>query len=410
MTNPRFTFFSLTAAAVLVVIASQSGTATAQTGSATGAATMAAGTMASGTMAATDAGAATAAPTSSIVLTAVATMAPNSDGSLPQLHIYNYTTYIANDTISNFEKLYHVKVTYDTYDTSDVMLTKIQAGNPGYDIIVPPDYDIPILAHANLLQKLDITKLPNFTKYASQRFQNPGYDPNNQYSVPYQWGTLGIGYNPAVLKNPTSWADLFNPALKGRVELLNSPRETIAIMLQFLGKDANSTNQADLDVVKAFLIKNKAVISRFHDSDGQFDLAKGQADGIMDWSGDMFQVIGDPANAKANLQYIIPKEGTVLWTDNMTIPAGAKNYDLALKFINYIYDPQVGASISNYTGYGSPNQGAIDQNMIDPAAIANPQIYPPASVNAKLVILKDIGDAQALYDQEWADIKAAISQ
>jgi spermidine/putrescine transport system substrate-binding protein len=151
------------------------------------------------------------------------------------------------------------------------------------------------------------------------------------------------------------------------------------------------------------------VIASFHDSDGQFKLAKGEVDAISDWSGDMFQVIADPANAKANLQYVIPKEGTVLWTDNLVIPKGAPNKDLALKFINYIYDAKVAADIANYTQYGSPNQAAIDQGLIDKALLDNPAIYPPAEVAKKLFILADIGDAQALYDQTWAEIKAGVS-
>ena len=404
MNNKRFLLFSaLFAVFALALLAHPVATAHNSNQAATMASTMAA----SSTMSAT------AAPTSSIVFTPVATAAL-VNGNPQELHIYNYTTYIADDTISNFEKLYNVKVSYDTYETSDVMLAKIQAGNPGYDIIVPPDYDIPLLVKAGLLQPLDVSQLSNFTQNATKRFVNPPYDPGNKYSVAYQWGTIGIGFVPAATAKlghaPTSWADLFDPKLKARAAVLNSPRETIAIMLNFLGKDPNSTKKADLDAVKAYLIAHKDVIARFHDSDGQISLAKGEVDAISDWSGDMFQVIADPANAKANLQYIIPKEGTVIWTDNMAIPKGAPNKDLAMKFINYIYDSRVAASISNYTGYGTPNQAAIDQKLIDAASLANPSIYPPADVEAKLFVLSDIGDAQTLYDQEWADIKAAVSQ
>ena len=414
MANSRFAFFSLTAAALLAVIATQSATATAQTAAATGSATMSAtmasgSTMAAGTMAATDSGAATAAPTTSLVFTPVATMAPDASGNVQQLHIYNYTTYIANDTISNFEKLYNVKVSYDTYDTSPTMLTKIQAGNPGYDIIVPPDYDVSLLAKAGLLLPLDMSKLPNVTKYATQSLMNPIYDPGNKYSVPYQWGTIGVGYSPSrVGGDITSWNDLFNAKLKGRVAILDSERESIAIILNLLGKDPNSTNQADLDAVKVFFIAHKDVIARFHASDGQFDVAKGALDAISDWNGDFNQILSDPANAKSNLKFVLPKEGTVRWVDNLVIPKGAPNPSLAMTFINYLYDPQVAADISNSIGYATPNQGALDQNLISKEDQANPALYAPASV--KQFVLIDLGDAQALYDQEWADIKASVSQ
>ncbi len=387
MTNKRFLLISALAAVLAVMLLGQS-------------------TFHAGAQAAT--AAATDAPTSSMVFTPVATM-PLVNGAPQELHVYNYTTYIADDTITNFEKLYNVKVTYDTFAASPEMLAKIQAGNPGYDVIVPPDYDIPLLAKAGLLLPLDMSKLPNFTQYANKSFKNPIYDPNNKYSVAYQWGTIGVGYNPTKVGHDiTSWADVFDPKLKGRVGILDSVRESIAIVLNYLGKDPNSTNKADLDAVKDFFIAHKDVIARFHAADGQYSVAKGELDVITDWNGDFNQVMGDPANAKAGLKFVLPKEGTVRWIDNLAIPKGAPNADLALKFINYLYDPQVAADISNFIGYATPNQGAIDQGLISKEDLANPALYAPDSV--KQFVLIDLGDAQSLYDKEWADIKAAVSQ
>ncbi len=358
----------------------------------------------------TSAQAATAAPTSSMVMTAVATM-PLKNGKPQELHVYNYTTYIADDTISNFEKLYNVKVTYDTYTSMDELYSKIQGGNPGYDIIVPADYTVSQLIKANLLEPLNLDNIPNFKKNADSKFQNPPYDPGNKYSVAYQWGTIGLGYNSKkISRELNSWGDLFDPAFKGRVALLKNGRETIATFLIYLGKDPNSTKPEDLAAVKDLILKNKANIAAFHDSDGQTKVAKGELDLISDWSGDFFQVMADPANKDLGLKYVIPKEGAVLWTDNLTIPKGAPNKALAELFINYIYDAQVGASISNYTQYGSPNKAAIDQKMIDADALANPALYPPADVAKKLALLGDIGDAQAAYDQVWAEIVAGVSQ
>ena len=386
--NKRFLLISGFAATLIAVLAgSSAGTATAQ--SATMAATMA--------------------PTTSLVFTPVATVAANSDGSLQELHVYNYTTYIADDTISNFAKLYHVKVVYDTYATSPEMVTKIQSGNPGYDIIVPPDYSVSQLAKAGLLLPLDMSKLPNFTKYAGKSFKDPIYDAGNSYSVAYQWGTIGIGYSPAkVGKKITSWNDIFDPKLKGRVAILDSERESIAIILNLLGKDPNSIKKADLDAVKAFFIAHKDVIARFHAADGQFDVAKGALDAISDWNGDFNQVMADPANAAAKLSFVLPKEGTVRWVDNLAIPKGAPNPALAMTFINYLYDPKVAADISNSIGYATPNQGAITQKLISTDDLANSALYAPDSV--KQFTLIDLGDAQTLYDTTWADIKAAVSQ
>jgi spermidine/putrescine transport system substrate-binding protein len=388
MSNKRFVLISLMVAILAVLMfAGSAGHAVAQT-------------------------AATAAPTSSILFTPVATM-PMKNGKPQELHIYNYTTYIADDTVSNFEKLYNVKVTYDTYTKPEELYAKLQAGNPGYDIVVPPDYMVRDMIKANLLETLDLSKIPNFTKNVSESFKNPPYDPGNKHSVAYQWGTIGIGYNPAKVKGKIdSWKDLFD---KSKVEpahtaLLLATRETIATFLITLGKDPNSTKQEDLDAVKKYLLDNKDMIAAIHDADGQFRLAKGEFDIISDWSGDMYQVIGDPANKDLNLQYVIPKEGAVLWTDNLAIPKGAPNKELAHVFINYVYDAQVGASISNYIQYASPNQAAIDMKLIDEAALSNPSIYPPPEVAKNLKLLGDIGDAQSLYDQTWADITAGLSK
>jgi len=354
----------------------------------------------------------TQAPTveSSLTFEPVATQ-PLVEGKQQELHIYNWTTYIADDTISNFEKLYNVKVTYDTYTSMDELYAKLQAGNPGYDVIVPTDYEVQLMNKAGLLDEIDLSQIPNFTANVSEQFKNPAFDPGNKHCIAYQWGTVGVGYSPEKVGSKiTSWADLFDAKLKGRVALLNNSREMIATILIYLGKNPNSVSPDDLNAVKDFILSHKDVIAAFHDSDGQFKLAKGEVDAISDWSGDMFQVMADPANAAAKLEYVIPKEGAVLWTDNMCIPKGAPNKDLALKFLNYIYLPNVAASISNYTQYGSPNGAAIKQGLIDKAALENPAIYPPEDIAKRLYILGDIGDAQALYDQIWSDIKAGVSQ
>jgi spermidine/putrescine transport system substrate-binding protein len=242
-------------------------------------------------------------------------------------------------------------------------------------------------------------------------FKNPAYDPGNQYSVAYQWGTIGIGYSSKKLgKEISSYKDMFAPELKGRVMILESNRETLSMFLNFLGKDPNSTNPEDLQAVKDFFIEHKDWIVAFHEADAQFAIAKGDVDAATVWSGDMFQVVADSANADLGLKYVIPAEGGVLWTDNLAIAKGAPDVELAHMFINYILDPQVGADISNYTQYGSPNKASIDQGLINKDLLENPAIYPPQEVLDKCFILKDIGDAQTQYDEIWAEIKAEVSK
>jgi spermidine/putrescine transport system substrate-binding protein len=327
-----------------------------------------------------------------------------------KLHVYNWTTYIADNTIADFEKKYDVEVTYDTYTDMGEMYSKFQSGNPGYDVIVPGNDYVPIMIQADLLEPLDLSKIPNFANLA-ESFKNPAYDPGNQYSIAYQWGTIGIGYSSTKIgKDIVSYKDMFAPELRGRVMVLESNRETLAMFLNFLGKDPNSTNPEDLQAVKDFFIEHKDWIVAFHEADAQFAIAKGDVDAATVWSGDMFQVIGDPANAELGLKYVIPAEGGLLWTDNLAIPKGAPDVDLAHTFIDFILDAQVGADISNYTQYGSPNQASIDQGLISKELLENPAIYPPADVLAKCFILKDLGDALTLYDEIWAEIKAEVSK
>lgn len=347
----------------------------------------------------------TPAPTSSIVLTPVATAAP-VNGEKQVLNVYNFTTYIAEDTISNFEKLYNVKVNYDNYASNDELVAKLQAGNPGYDVIVAGNYYVGALVRAGLLEEIDLNNIPNFTKYAAKSFVNPTYDPGNKHCIAYQWGTMGIGYNEKKVGHEiTTWAEIFGDEYKGRVAFIDAVREQMGMWLIMLGLDPNTTNKDDLLKVKDYIIAHKGVISSFHEDDGQTKLARGEVDVVVEWNGDIIQVMAD----NPDLRYVIPKEGSIIWADNMCVPKGAKNPELAQKFLNYIYDPQVGASISNTIHYGTPNQGALDGNFIDKADMDNPSIYPPPEVSAKLKFLGDVGDAQALYDEIFADIKAGVS-
>ena len=356
----------------------------------------------------------TSAPITPQAQTAAPTDAPTTvpteravNGEKPVLNVYNFTTYIAEDTVSNFEKLYNVKVTYDTFESNDALFAKMQAGNPGYDVIVAGDFNVQQMVKAGLLEEINLKDLPNFTKNAAVNFKNPAYDPDNKHCVAYQWGTLGIAYNTKkVNKEITGWADVFAEGSKNKIALMNSTREQLGALLIMLGKDPNTTNRADLDAVKDFVLKHKDQIAAFHDDDGQTKLARGEVDIVFEWSGDIFQVMAE----NPDLRYVIPKEGSIIWTDNMCIPKGAKNKPLAEKFINYIYDAKVGASISNFVRYGTPNQAAIDQGLISSDDLKNPAIYPSADVMKRLYYLRDLGDAQAMYDEVLADIKAGVSQ
>jgi spermidine/putrescine transport system substrate-binding protein len=327
------------------------------------------------------------------------------------LHVYNWTTYVAEDTISNFERLCSIQVTYDTYDGMETLLTALQDGNPGYDIAMPSDYVIPDLIDGELLESLDLSQIPNFAN-VSPDLTNPWYDPENQYTVPYQWGTIGIGYDRnKVGEDVTSWNQLFQ--YRGPVAWLDDKLSMFGIALQMLGFDPNSSSTEEVNAAKQFLIDNGKNLNEIAPDDGQEKLVRGEDDMVIEYSGDIFQKIdecsSDP-NCQADYRYVIPQEGAIVWIDNVVIPKDAPNVALAHAFIDYLLDAQVGADISNYTSYATPNQRSLDMSLIDEDLFNNSAIYPSGEVRKNLFSIKPDPSTDQLYDDAWNALKTALGK
>jgi spermidine/putrescine transport system substrate-binding protein len=320
-----------------------------------------------------------------------------------ELHVYNWSEYIDPEIYADFEEEFGVKVIEDTYASNEDLLAKLQAGATGYDLIVPSDYMVTIMNELDLLAELNYDNLPNFTNI-DERFKDPPYDPGNKYSVPYQWGTTGIGYNLDVFEEaPDSWAYLFDPAVAsayaGRMSMLNDSREALGAALKYLGYSVNSTNEQELEQAKQVLVQQKEWVAAY-DSDGFEDLlAAGEVDIGHGWSGDYFTA----ATEAPQVWYVIPKEGGVLWTDNLAIPKTAPSQYTAEAFINYLMRPEVAAKVTNYTWYASPNKAA--EEFISAEILEEPGIYPSAEVMDRLEFISDVGEATALYDRIWTEIK-----
>jgi spermidine/putrescine-binding protein len=318
------------------------------------------------------------------------------------LNFYNWTDYIADDTIPNFQKETGIKVTYDNYSSNDELYAKLSAGgNTGYDIIVPTDATLVKMKHANLVQPLDLSLIPN-VKNLDPRFRNAAYDPGNEYSIPWQWGTTGIGFDKTKVGGTVTDWDAFDlAAVKGRSSFLDEARDAFAMALFALGKDPNTTDDGDLDDAKDYLIdlkkKVKSITSDYQDPLKSGELLLAQA-----YSGDVFTI---QADNKPNIDYIIPTSGAFSWVDSMAIPKGAPHPGNAEKFMNYILEPKVGAALTNFVNYGSPNKAA--QPFISKDITGNPLIYPPADVLAKLPFQKDIGDDELKYSDRWTTVKSA---
>ncbi|MBW4437388.1 MAG: spermidine/putrescine ABC transporter substrate-binding protein [Pleurocapsa minor GSE-CHR-MK-17-07R] len=322
------------------------------------------------------------------------------------LSVYNWSTYVAEDTISNFEALCGVTVNYDVFGNNEEVIARLRQGNPGYDIVVPTDYAVTILAAEGLLEELDQANIPNLANVTESLLDQP-FDPGNVYSVPYQWGTIGVGYNVNAFPDGiTSWSQLW--AHEGPVAWLDDQRGVMGIALNLLGLDPNTQEPADIEAARDFLIENGSNVQVFAADDGQAQLLAGNVDATIEYNGDIFQL-----NVECECEdyvYVVPEEGAQLWMDNLAIPMDAPNKALAEVFIDYILDPQVGADISNYTAYGSPNQAAIDAGLIDEELLTNPGIYPPEEIMMNLYSLIDVPDAEVDYSLAWDEVKVSLSR
>jgi spermidine/putrescine transport system substrate-binding protein len=319
---------------------------------------------------------------------------------------YNWSEYIDPEILTMFEEECGVAVVYDTFSSNEDLLAKLQAGATGYDIIVPSDYMVTIMVHLGLLKELDHANIPNLANLA-ERFRTAPYDPGNKYSVAYQWGATGIGYNADVVTTPPdSLAVIFDPAqaaqYEGKISLLNDAREVIGAALKYLGYSINSTDPAQLEEAKQVLLAIKPYVLTF-DSDTFGDLlVSGETALALGWNGTIYLALSE--NEASNLGFAIPQEGLAVFTDNLAVPASAPNPYTAEVLINYLLDPEIGAMITNYTLFPSPNEAALP--FIADEIKNAPNLNPSEEMLANVEYIEDVGEATALYERIWTEIKA----
>ena len=319
---------------------------------------------------------------------------------------YNWTDYIDPEILTMFEEECGVRVVYDTFSSNEDLLAKLQAGATGYDVIVPSDYMVTIMMQLGLLKELDHANIPNLENLAD-RFREPSYDPGNRYSVPYQWGTTGIGYDADVFDTPpASLATLFDPEqaaqYAGKISLLNDGREVIGAALKYLGYSLNSTDPAQLEEAKQVILAVKPYVLTF-DSDTFDDLLVSEETSLaLAWNGSIYLAISESEGR--NLGFAVPEEGLTIFTDNLAVPASAPNPYTAEVLINYLLDPEIGAMVTNFTHFASSNEAALP--MIVDEIRNDPGIYPPEDVLDRMEFIADVGETTALYERIWTEIKA----
>lgn len=328
----------------------------------------------------------------------------NDDGDTGggnRLNLYNWSDYVAESTIPGFEEATGATVTQDFYSSNEELLAKLQAGGTGYDIIVPSDYMVAIMAKSEVIQELDFEQIPNF-KNVGENFRSLPYDPENRWSVPYQWGTTGILYNRAEVGEVESWDAMWDERYGGRIAMIDDVRETIGAALYRLGYSINSTDPDELEEAKELLVEQKPLLRGYFDFTRITPLVE-NGDVVL---GHMFSGEGILATVEnENLAYTIPKPRTTRWTDNLCVPAGARNPELAHEFINYILDPEVGAELTNYTYYGTPNEAALP--MIDEELKEIPEWNPPDEVFERLEVAEDVGEATRTYERLYTEVKSS---
>jgi len=335
------------------------------------------------------------------------------------LNVYNYSDYIAEDVIPGFEAKTGVKVTYDVYDSDEVVEAKLLAGSTGYDIVVPTLNFFGRQIQAGVFLKLDKARIPNLANLDPAIMQRIAQqDPGNQYGVPYMSGTTGIGYNVDKVKKAfgtldvvNSWDLVFKPENISKlkscgVTLLDTPSDLIPIALHYLGENPNSTDPKVIDKAAALLKSIRPYIQNFHSSQLVGALANGNTCLVVAWSGDVIQARDRAEEAKngVNIGYSIPKEGAPQWFDMLAIPKDAKNVDNAYAFINHLLDPKVAASNTNYIHYANPVPSSLPD--IEEDIRNDATIYPPAEVAAKLFTYAVVPpEVDRQYTRIWTELK-----
>src|SRR5215475_11115044 len=335
------------------------------------------------------------------------------------VNFYNWSNYVAPDVLENFTKETGIKVVYDTFDANETLETRLLAGKSGYDVVVPTAYFLQRQITAHVFQKLDKSKLPNLANawpVVVQRLAT--YGPGNLYAANYMWGTTGIGYNVKTVQKVLgpdakidSWDIVFKPENLAKfkdcgVHMLDSADDIFPAALGYLGRDPNSTKQADLEKAADLVTKVRPYVRKFHSSEYLSALATGEICLVVGWSGDVMQARSRAAEAKGGVEigFSIPKEGAQMFFDNLAIPAAAQHLAEAYELIHYLYRPEVAAKNSDFLSYANGNQAS--QKLIDPKILGDKNIYPDETTLSKLFVITSRDPAtQRIINRLWTRVK-----
>ena len=333
------------------------------------------------------------------LLLALGLTAPARAAEERVLNIYNWSDYIDPKVLDAFTRETGIKVVYDTYDNNEILETKLLAGRSGYDIVVPSGPYLQRLIKAGAFLPLDKGKLKNLGNlWPEIATRLAVYDPGNAYAVDYMWGTTGIGYNLAAVRERlgpsaplNTWAAILNPASANKLKdcgimMLDSPEDLIPSLLPYFGAKADTKRFDDLTLVSDALYKVRGAVRKFHSSEYIQALANGDICVAVGYSGDVLQARKRAAEAKNGIEiaYVVPKEGALMWFDAFAIPKDAAHPAEALTFIDYMMRPEVAAANTDFVAYASGNLAA--KKLVKPEILGDPGIYPDEATMQRLSI------------------------
>ena len=320
------------------------------------------------------------------------------------LNVFNWGEYIDRAVLDMFEEEFNVTINYDTFDSNETMYQRLRAGTTSYDVVIPSDYKIERMISEGMLQQLNFDKIPNM-QYVDPEFKGLVFDPDNLYSVPYFWGTVGIVYDSTVVAEPVdSWEILWNENYRDQVYMYDSQRDSLMVALKLLGYSINTRDINELEAAKNKLIDQQEATRPVYVTDTVINsMIAGNAALAVVYSGDAAFIMSE----NPNMNFALPKEGTNFWVDAMVIPADAPNPDLAHEFINFMMRPDIAQMNTEFVMYSTPNMKALEAVKNEPWA-QNIAYNPPKELlySLDLEMYRDPGDFLAEFDRIWTKVLA----
>lgn len=316
-----------------------------------------------------------------------------------ELYYFTWSDYVDQELLDAFESETGIKVVVDTFSSNEELLAKVQSGATGYDVVVPSDFMVSIMAQQGLLAKLDHTRIPNY-QFIEPFLTNLPFDPQQDYSVPYLWGTVGIGYDSeVVVEPPSSWAILWDTQYKGRISMLNDQREIFGMVLRLLGHSLNSQDPQHIEQAKQKLMAQKPLVKTYTSELFDHLLVTGDIVLAHAWGGPIARAMQE----RPSIRFVVPQEGGTIWTDCLAVLASSPRKAMALEFINYLIDTPVARMTSERLLFASANR--LVKDRVAASVRNNPAVYPTEEVIARMEWMVDAGEAMRYYDRAWTELK-----